>query len=382
MRRYAGVGLICVGLGIMAWMALPSLRASTSPRDAAVKGVDSKRAVIEPPPKVVVDRPNHDFGVLDVGEHDSHVFIVRNEGAGPLRLKGGGTSCQCTRVSVDKWVVPAGDEARVTLEWETREPTEKFAHGVIFSTNDPDNHELMLRAMGKVRQFVSLSCESLSFGEVPRGESREESFFVHSQAAGDLRIVEATATTDAFAVRFEPADVEALVDFESARSCQRVVVTLRPRTEVGAFRDEIILRLASDELPAEKLAEPLRMPVVGQTVGDVSFYGAKTDRDGTTRLGSLPLGAGAMASLYVVIRGDHANPLVEVLETSHPWLSATIERDDEPSARRARFRVDLRVAEDAPEVSASGGQAAAVRLKTSLPDHPVLELPVHLTIYP
>ena len=62
----------------------------------------------------VVDETDYDFGRMEVGEEQSHVFTIRNEGEAPLVIVKGPTTCQCTISDVETGTKAPGESAKVT----------------------------------------------------------------------------------------------------------------------------------------------------------------------------------------------------------------------------------------------------------------------------
>ena len=66
--------------------------------------------------KAVADELTYNFGSVEKGDQGSHVFVIKNEGEGPLRVKTGTTSCgQCTFAKTGEDEIPPGKSAEVTI---------------------------------------------------------------------------------------------------------------------------------------------------------------------------------------------------------------------------------------------------------------------------
>ena len=94
------------------------------------------------PPRIVVEPSSQDLGERPQQPVELS-YTVRNTGGGPLLIKKITTSCDCTKASVDRAEIPAGQAANLTV---TLDPAEDNLYGnilrvVYLRTNDPQRPE-------------------------------------------------------------------------------------------------------------------------------------------------------------------------------------------------------------------------------------------------
>src|SRR5215213_8688582 len=74
--------------------------------------------VMKPQPKIVVEGGTvFNFGMMQVGDTQKHVFVLRNIGNAPLELTAGEPSCKCTISEFSSEPVMPGESREVLLTW-------------------------------------------------------------------------------------------------------------------------------------------------------------------------------------------------------------------------------------------------------------------------
>jgi uncharacterized protein DUF1573 len=109
--------------------------------------------------KAVAEETRFDFGAIERGDTGSHVFVIKNEGPGPLRVKAGATSCpQCTvgKVAPEGQDIPPGGTAEVTINWKISQPNGKFRQTADIYTTDPKNPKLVFGIGGMIESPLNL----------------------------------------------------------------------------------------------------------------------------------------------------------------------------------------------------------------------------------
>src|SRR5262245_38596419 len=110
-----------------------------------------------PQPAVVVDSDSYDFGKMQRGEKQRHVFTFRNDGKGVLLLRPGQPSCKCTVSNVSKRTVQPGETSEVLIEWTAEQEPGPFRKTAPIYTNDRRRLTVQLEIKGNVVQnFVAL----------------------------------------------------------------------------------------------------------------------------------------------------------------------------------------------------------------------------------
>lgn len=94
-------------------------------------------AALAAAPRVAVDEPVFDFGEAAAGASLSHVFTVRNDGDGELRITNVVSGCACA-TAVAEPVIAAGGTGTVRAVLDTTGIEGAVAKQIVLETNDPE----------------------------------------------------------------------------------------------------------------------------------------------------------------------------------------------------------------------------------------------------
>jgi hypothetical protein len=352
-----------------------------------------------PQPKVAIEVTEHRFGIMDLGDQLRHTFVIRNAGAGELKLLAGRTSCECTVVKVHSEKVPPAGEGRVTLQWDALASKENFRNGAYVLTNDPQRRVITLEISGKVRTHVAASPEQVVFSTLGPGEQAESEVLLFSQAWDSLEITHIESSIPQLAWQVRPAQDESLKE-NQARSGQQLQLKLASGLPPGTFSGSLrvqVKALAVDDpgtSPDNSAEQPaghkmqagaivertLELPIAGEVLHSISFHGPKVNRtQGVLRLGVLPQGQEHQQSVIVSSVGEPRD--WEILEVQA--TPAFIRTQVAPVGNLpGRFRLLVSIPDDAPLANHLGEKAAAIRLKTSHPQAKDLSLKVEFAVVP
>lgn len=105
------------------------------------------------PPRIVVEPSSQDLGERPQ-EFLELTYTVRNEGGSPLQIDKVSTSCDCTKATLDRDIIPPGESAslRVTLD-----PIEDNLYGnilrvIYIRSNDPETPEAEVEFRVSIRK--------------------------------------------------------------------------------------------------------------------------------------------------------------------------------------------------------------------------------------
>ncbi len=91
---------------------------------------------------------SHDMGTVVKGARAVAELPVRNLGDGPLTVLGVSTSCGCTKATLTPMVIPAGDEGRLRIEYDSaahETDLGRIDRSVFISSDDPDENDVQIR---------------------------------------------------------------------------------------------------------------------------------------------------------------------------------------------------------------------------------------------
>lgn len=89
-------------------------------------------------PKIVFEKPNHDFGEIVEGAKATHTFTFTNEGTAPLVLTMVRASCGCTTPSWTKEPIKPGEKGTIVAEFNSQNSPGAFNKSISVWTNAGD----------------------------------------------------------------------------------------------------------------------------------------------------------------------------------------------------------------------------------------------------
>ncbi|HUT94048.1 MAG TPA: DUF1573 domain-containing protein, partial [Thermoguttaceae bacterium] len=273
------------------------------------------------PPIVSISEETYDFGFMDADAKGRHEFVFENKGKGPLELKQGASSCKCTVSVLEDGEIAPGESGVVAIEWTAKQSLggDEFKQTAQILTNDPERPRLTLTIQGRVTVAARAVPSEVLFNGVTAGESGSATVRVFGFRSEPLEItgheLAQADTSDYFEVTYEPLPSDEVSEEEGATSGCRVKVTLKPGLPVGAFKQKIVLKTSSKEVPR------IGVPIEGTVTGEISIVGKGWRReDGILHLGSIRSQEGAERTLFIRAGGLHANEVSYKLVEVYPDL--------------------------------------------------------------
>ena len=108
-------------------------------------------------PKASTVEQEFQFQPVVEGEKVSHDFLIRNTGAGVLKIKNVKLGCDCTTADDYTREIPPGGEGVIPIKANTANyGGTKFQQEILVFTNDPQNEMLTFTITGDVEKFVTI----------------------------------------------------------------------------------------------------------------------------------------------------------------------------------------------------------------------------------
>ena len=108
----------------------------------------------------------HDFGTVAKNETAEHVFEIKNLYEEDIRIVGVTTSCRCTDLVLDKYVLKEGETANLTAKFNTRQFTGFKQATVTIRFAPPFSSEVQLTVKGSIRGDVLFEPSAVDFGTI------------------------------------------------------------------------------------------------------------------------------------------------------------------------------------------------------------------------
>ncbi len=333
-------------------------------------------------PKIVVEQPEYDFGVMQRGATRRHEYVIRNEGDAPLKLTAGSTTCKCTNFDVAPDPIPPGKSATIALEWAAKSLPGEFRQSANLNTNDPIRSMVTLSVFGNVVEPSGLAPSSFELGEVRAGETASASVLFYSNDLKDLRVSaegpKKEDGSDLFDIVVEPVSSEQLPKPGAVAGYRTTLIT-KPGLAVGPVNEWVKLKTNQPD------SELLEVPVFARVVGDITVHGGRwNDTAGALHLGMVPSSQGAKNRLLLSVKGAHAaDTRFEVLEVDPPELKVKLGETTRKSDEVYHTYLTIEVPPGTRpmiHLNNAQGEQGIVRLKTTHSLSPELKLGVRFAV--
>jgi hypothetical protein len=325
-------------------------------------------------PKVVVEDATYNFGRLDPLTMASHTFCIRNEGEGPLQLRKGPTTCQCTISDVAQKELPPGKAGYIRLEWNSgRDPV--FAHSATIFTNDPSRPRVYLQIEGQVRQLLGVVPNALNLDAIATDEPTEQSVVFFSQVWDDFRLSTAKTSLAGLDWKVRPLDDEAR-KVHGAKCGWRVKVILPAGMPRGRFHEWLQLRV-EPQGTAENETQYYNLAIDGRVPGRLSVFGKGVDQHGAIRFGVLTSNKEMKKTLLLKVRDPQRKLKISRLTVQPSFLDVSLE-PRAASQDKGLYALTIKVPKNAPRCSYMPPRPGKVFIEF---DHPrIKDLQMHVEL--
>ena len=113
-----------------------------------------------------------DFGTVARNEKSEHIFEIKNLYEEDIQVVGVTTSCRCTDLVLDKYVLKEGETAKLTAKFNTRQFTGFKQATVTIRFAPPFAAEVQLTVKGTIRGDVLFEPSSVDFGTITAESAR------------------------------------------------------------------------------------------------------------------------------------------------------------------------------------------------------------------
>jgi hypothetical protein len=313
--------------------------------------------------KAVIEEVAHNFGMALLGSKGSHVFTIKNEGEGPLRVKTGTTSCsQCTLGSVSREgdILP-GESVEVEVKWEIKSSNESFRQWAEVFTTDPDQKRIELSIIGHVDRPLRLTPEggwvlgdlSPTVPTVVRGT-------LYSVVLDEVTIKKFECSNPLVSVTWEPIPLDSF-EVKSAKVAWSIIVSVATGAPIGPFRETVKLYTSNQG------ETPIEFQLGGQRFGPIEFKGRGWNSESNSViLGEFPAEKGAKVKLNLYVRDLEGELEVQAIEQRFDSAKFHVSPTGRVLGKSKMYEVEIEIP---PGRSAlrRGPQAEKIHLKLNHP---------------
>jgi len=315
MKKTLTIAILVALLGILAGAGSAMVRLARVPwnGDPGGKGNNpypaEEGSSADSVPRIVVDKVEYDFGVMDQGAKGSHAFVFKNTGKAPLELTTGNKSCGCTSLEIERTRIPPDQSTTVTVVWNTNKTVGNDSEMAEIYTNDPKRPRVTLTVKGYVVKAVQVVPQSLVVGSVSADEAATGEVDIYCFLDDPFEIsghgLHDSETADKFEITFEPLSVDELEKQPDAHCGYRARVTVKPGLPMGTIRQTIKVQTNLKSSNSDSGLE-IEIPVDGTIHGDIAIYGRGwNNASRVLEIGPVSSDEGAQSRLLLVTRGPY-----------------------------------------------------------------------------
>lgn len=310
---------------------------------------------------VVVNGDRYNFGVIDRNTKHSHVFQIKNEGRGPLKVKVGHTTCKCTVAALKNDSIAPGETADVNMEWEAKGYQDPFTQTAEITTSDIDNPVIRLTITGRVTQAVRPEPHEVLLASVSSSEDLKRTIRLYGYVPDKKLEVLSHAfenpdKIEHYELAIAPLSPDQLPTNRDITSGAELTLTVKSGLPTGPIYQT--LRLTTNLSP-----DAVEIPINGSVASDFSLVhisGAKgfhADKNLIT-LGKLKPGQGAKVQLFLLVKGAHRAETQVSLGTVEPQNTLQVKLGEPAKLNDTvvKYPVEVVVPATAPGISRLGGE--------------------------
>lgn len=299
------------------------------------------------PPHLVIEQTRINRGEILRGEPARFVFLLRNDGPGPLAIAAK-AGCGCTVVQHDQ-EIPAGGRSELTAELNTSKLQGQVTKSIDVQTNDPQQPRLHLELLANVVSAVEiLPTDHPNFSLRMNGPTVHE-LQLRTAAVEPVEVTGVQCSEPYVAATLEPTGDEA------GRRSYRLTLTFEPDVPPGKSDAHITLTTTAKHEP--QITCTIRCEK-GIIVSPTSVQLRRSADD-----------AHYFQPVHVLISKRDGNLQITSTACNDPRLEL------QSQALKAGWTYRLSVTGQIGELA--GATTASITIHTNDPDQPQLVIPVH-----
>lgn len=318
-------------------------------------------------PKVSVDKPVHDFGVLAPQEVSEHEFVVSNVGDELLKIDMVTASCRCVLPEKVKGGLKPGESTGVKVSFKGKPSEDRYVQTVTLSTNDPARPQFELKIVGKIAPVVWVAPGRLRISGIEPGASASERVDVLSSEWAGFRIENLKPSSDSLRLSTSPLPESAL-RLRGAKSGYAVRVEIDESLTQKDFQEHFYLTVTpnSDELGQPKT---LRVVVIGKVRGRLAVFGQGVDQYGRLNLGPVDRIEGKTRRFMLKVHDEQTDLLLKNTVVDPSYVQVRLAPYTRTQSKRL-YQLEVTVPPGQLDRAYIGPHAGKIRLEF---DHPRIE---------
>lgn len=260
--------------------------------------------------EALFDDLSKDFGSVPRGPTLSHPFRLTNQTGQPVHISSVRVSCGCVSAGALRDDLAPGQSTAILANMDTMRFYGTRTVTIYVQFDRPQWEEVRLWVRANSRDDVSLSPDSLAFGQIRHGASPTATVNISLLGSNQWQILEARGESN----YVQPAAKE--IRREGSQVTYQLSARLRPDTPVGKWFSDVWLTTNNPSTPR------VRVPLT------VEIEPALSINPASVVLG--PIKAGAESERKIIVRGSEPFRITRVEGTDDLWSIQESSPDSKP----------------------------------------------------
>lgn len=150
-------------------------------------------------PRLVCDKPEFDFGIVDNNTSVEHVFVLKNEGDKPLDIKKVRACCGAS-AKLEKNIVAPGSNTTVKVKLSLRGRTGRQRKAMVVMSNDPKQPNYQLVITGIATTEIDVRPSFVYFRDIGENDVVEKRVVISSKPDIVFHVTNVVSTSDRYVV--------------------------------------------------------------------------------------------------------------------------------------------------------------------------------------
>ena len=282
-----------------------------------------------PTPQAILPNLSHDFGSVEQGSKVVHRFTIRNAGTASLTFTRLSLSESGMTAKMKPAILP-GEEATLTVEWDTAGVKGTVAGKAVMEVNDPARPQITFVLTGVVKQAIEFLPYQAIFASVYRGEPGHRSMRIVNNRERPLGISRLEQQGEHFHAAITPVEPGKLYELK---------VTVPATVPPGRYSEAVFLYTDDPKMPR------IMVPVNVIVKPDV-YANPETLDFGRVALKELAHNSSVLELLTqsFIVRKRAGTFSITAVTSDLPFV--TIQRSPEGDGKGEAFRIDVALMKD------------------------------------
>lgn len=185
---FEGSSILAACLASLFATAMATAQVGPSGGQAPV-GPTLQAAAAQARPVIHVDKADHDFGDVWVGDDVEHTFTITNKGDTTLEIRRVSVDCGCTSIGDHPKTLEPGQSGQFPFGLRSATLNGKIApKKVVIHSNDPGTPELTLQLGGTFKKRIEISPGLASFGTLITPEPVQQTLTIRNNTETPLEL--------------------------------------------------------------------------------------------------------------------------------------------------------------------------------------------------